>query len=390
MTVKRALLLLAFATPVLADVQAPLGGYARPGVPVLLRSDRPTVVDLDGWTFRVDGTTPVFPPALPCTIRAEDGSELLRLEDPGDRVLTGVIGDIPPGLDDAVPIRPVALASGDWRALDVFDRILVTLPARGAEPWFPCVAQWVSAGGSLAVAEATRLFPEGPGLGAVAERWEDLPVTRIPRTGNVRPDVYELVGKVAETSRPLRTARWVVLGAAVACALQILVALRGRMRAGLLVLGLVAVSALGAGVGFLRTRADYTSVARGRIEVSWFQNGVERRRTYLCYRSAGPGATAPRAPGAAPVLYGANLAPWWGSPGEPLPLGDGVVRILLVEEVRRAPEPPPLPDQEPPAALWAHEQPRRGAVRAGATPLAQPEATAEARLLVGVRAVVQD
>jgi hypothetical protein len=386
----RALLLLVLASSAAADVEAPLGPFARAGVPVLLRSDRPVVVDLDGWTFRVEGATPVFPPALPCIVRV-DGEETLRLSEPKGP-LTGVIGDVPPALgESAVPIQPVALALGCWRALDLFEKVLVTGPVRGDEPWFPCVAQWVLAGGSLAVEGAGRLFPEGTGLGAAAERLEDLPPSRIPAPLNVRPDVYELVPEVARSSPPFRTARWVVLGAALAMALQILVALRGRMRATTLVLGLAAVAILGAGAGLLRTEADYTPVARGRIEVSWFGGGVERIRTYLVYRDAGPRALAPHAPDALPVLYGRNRAPWWRGPGEEAAVGEGVIRIFLVEEVRKAPAPPLLlPAGEPPKDLWARERPLRGGSRAGATPIAPPEAVAEAPLLLALRAVVQD
>jgi hypothetical protein len=375
----------------LAGVEAPLGLYARPGVPVLLRSDTPTVVDIDGWTFRVDGTTPIFPPAVPCVVRDEDGRELLRLEDPGDRPLTGVIGGVPPDLEGAVGIpRPVALAAGCWRALDIFDRVLVTDPVRGDEPWFPCVARWVHAGGSLALADALRLFPEGTGLGAAAERAGDLPGPRIPRPTNVRPDVYALVRPVASGSRPLRAARWIVLGAALASALQILLALRGRLRPATLLAGLGAVALLGAAVGLVRTRADYTPVARGRIEISYFGGGVERRRTYLVFVHAGPRAVAPRAPDALPVLFGTNRAPWWRGPGEEVPVEEGIVRIFLVEEVLRAPEAPPFESPAVPVDLWGRECPVRGNARPTSSPFAAPEATPATPLLLGIRAVVQD
>lgn len=374
----------------LAGVEAPLGPYARPGVPVILRSDTPTVVDLDGWTFRIDGLTPVFPPAVPCVVRGEDGKELLRLEDPGDLPLTGVLGDVPEGLERAVPIRPVALAAGDWRALDLFDVVLATGPVRGDEPWFPTVARWVLAGGSLVIPDARRLFPEGTGLGAAAERAEDLPLPRIPRPTNVRPDLYELVKPVAAASPPLRAARWIVLGAALASALQVLLALRGRLRAGTILAGLGAVALLGSGIGLVRTRADYTPVARGRIEISYFGGGVERRRTYLVYRHAGPSAVAPRAPDALPVLFGSHRAPWWRGLGEEVPVEEGITRIFLVEEVLKAPAPPSLSGTAVPADPWALERPRRGDVRVSASSLEAPEAAATAPLLLGVRAVVQD
>ncbi len=375
---------------VLLGVEAPLGPYARPGVPVLLRSEAPTTVDLDGWLFRIDGTTTVYPPSLPCVVRGEDGHELLRLEDPGDRVLTGVLGDIPPGLEGGVAVRPAALASGSWRALDLFDALLVTGPVRGDEPWFPCVAEWVHAGGSLAVSGSRRLFPEGTGLGAAADRREDLEPPRIPRPGNVRPDVYGLVGRVAASSPPLRAARWIIVGTLFGCALQLLLARLGRLPAWMLLVGLGAMALLAAALGAVRTRSDYTPTARGRIEVSYFGGGVERRRTYQVYLHAGPLASAPRTMDALPVLYGSNRAPWWRGVGEEVPVEDGIVRVFLVEELVRAPAAPSLPDGAVPVDLWGIDRPLRGEARVGATPLKPPEAVWTAPLLMGVRAVVQD
>jgi len=374
----------------LLGIDAPLGPYARPGVPVLLRSDVPATVDLDGWLFRIDGTTPVFPPAVPCVVRGEDGREILRLEDPGDRPLTGVLGDVPPDLEGGVAVRPAALAAGGWRALDLFDALLVTGPVRGDEPWFPCVAEWVHAGGSLAVAGSRRLFPEGAGLGAVADRREDLPLPRIPRPGNVRPDVYGLVGRVAASSPPFRHARWILVGTLIACALQTLLVRLGRLPAWALVLGLGAIVIAAAILAAVRTRADYTPTARGRIEVSYFGNGIERRRSYLVYLHAGPGASAPRTSDALPVLFGGNRTPWWRGVGEEVPVEEDIIRIFLVEDVVRAPEAPSLPAGSVPVDLWAVERPRRGEARVGASPLLPPEAIWKAPLLVRVRAVVQD
>lgn len=381
------LLLLALAG---VEVEAPLGPYARPGVPVILRSDAPTVVDLDGWTFRVDGATPVFAMAVPCVVRGEDGKELRRLEDPGARALTAVIGDVPPDLEGAVQVSPAALAPSHWRALDLFDALLVTIPVRGDEPWFPCVAQWVHAGGSLAVAGSRRLFPSGMGLGAVADRREDLPPPRIPRPLATRPDLYALVGETAASSPPLGTARWIVALAMLACTVQILLVRLGRLPNWTLFVGLGAMVLGAAVLGLVRTRSDYTPTARGEIRISFFGGGVERRRTYLVYGHAGPLASAPRAPDAAPILYGSHRVPWWRGPGEEVPVMDGITRILLVEEVLMAPDPPPLPDGPVPADLWRLERPRRGEARVGASPLRPPEAVFTAPLLLGVEAVVQD
>ena len=152
----------------------------------------------------------------------------------------------------------------------------------------------------------------------------------------MRPDLYGLVKPVAATSPPLRAARWIVLGSALALALQLLLALKGRLRSGAVLSGLLAVALVGAVVGLVRTRADYTPVARGRFEISYYAGGVERRRTYLVYRHAGPGASAPRPPDALPVLFGGNRAPWWRGVGEEVFLEEGITRIFLVEEIVQA------------------------------------------------------
>jgi hypothetical protein len=196
------------------------------------------------------------------------------------------------------------------------------------------------------------------------------------------------VEPVAAASPPLRAARAIVLGAALACAL--LLALRARLRARTLLLGLAAVAVCGAGVGLVRTRADYTPVARGRLAISYFGGGVERRRTYLVYRHAGPGASAPRATDAVPILLGSNRAPWWRGVGEEVPVEEGVIRVFLVEEILKAPVPPPLPLAGAPADLWALERPRRGDVAVTASPILAPEAAPTAPVLLEVRAVVQD
>ena len=128
----------------------------------------------------------------------------------------------------------------------------------------------------------------------------------------MRPDVYALVKPVAAASAAFRAARLVVLGAALASAL-LLLGRDLRLRPLLISLGAVALFAVVAGL--VRTRADYTPVARGRLVLSYFGGGVERRRTYLVYRHAGLGAVAPRAPEGAPILFGSNRAPWWRGAG---------------------------------------------------------------------------
>jgi hypothetical protein len=377
-----ALLLLGAAVVVAAEpLEAPLGPYARPGIPVLLRSETPREVWVGEWRFDIGvGVTWVHPPHVPCVVRDREGGELLSLAAvPEDARLVGVVGDVPRGLGAsvrAVRIRPQGLRAQHWRALDLFDRIVVTAPPTGDSPWVAALTDWVRAGGSL-VAPKNPL-PLGSGLGRVYARLEDAgPVLepRIPRAGNVRPDVYDLVPPPARRSRALRAARWIVVGAGAAFALQILLAALGRMRRRLLLEGLLVVALLGGAVGLVRTRSDYTPVARGRIEVAYIGGGVERRRTYMAFVHAGPHAVAPLAGAHTPILYRAGGDPWWVTPASGAPLEAGVTRVFLVEQVRPAPG-ATIGDggSPPPAAFWDREGPRRGRWRAVAGPEKAPVA----------------
>jgi hypothetical protein len=390
-------LLLLGASVAGAELDVPLGPYARPGTPVLLRSDTAREIAIDGWRFALErGMTWVHPPRVPCVVRDPTGRELLSLAPvPADVRLVGVVGDVPPDLGTnvrAVRIRPHGMRAQHWRALDLFDRVLVTGPIARDAPWLSALTEWVRAGGSLVAPQNP--LPLGTGLGRVHAGVEGAgPVLepRIPRPGNVRPDVYELVPPPAARSPALRAARWIVTGAGAALALQVVLAALGLMRRRLFWAGVGLVALLGGAVGIVRTRADYTPVARGRIEVAYCGGGVERRRTYLVFVHAGPHAAAPVAAAHTPILFRAGGDPWWTAPGHGTTLGAGMTRIFLVEEVLSGSESRLREKGPPPAAFWKQEGPRRGRARATAgleaAPLADPE---EFPVLRRVEVVLQD
>jgi len=390
-------LLLLGASVVAAEVEAPLGPYARPGTPVLLRSDTVREVDIDGWRFVIErGVTWVHPPRVPCVVRDREGRELLSLAAvPEDVRLVGVVGDVPPDLGAgvrAVQIRPQGLRARHWRALDLFDRVLLTGPVARDAAWLPALSDWVRAGGSL-VAPKT-LLPIGSGLGSVHVRLEDAgPVLepRIPRPGNVRPDLYDLVPPPSPRSPALRAARWIVIGACAALGLQVVLAALGLIRRRSFWAGVALVALLGGAVGLVRTRADYTPVAWGRIEVAYLGGGVERQRTYLVFLGVGPHAVAPVAAAHTPILFRAGGDPWWASPARGATLGAGVTRIFLVEEVLPG-SGSGLHGKGPlPAEFWRREGPRRGRARADAGPEAAPVADpGEFPMLKRVEVVLQD
>jgi hypothetical protein len=389
-------LLLLGAAVAAAPPELPLGPYARPGTPVLLRSDSAREVSIDGWRFALrPGVTWVHPPRVPCVVRDAAGKELLALAAvPAGELLVGVVGAVPPDLPrgvHALRIRPEGMRAQHWRALDLFDRILITAPTADA-PWIAALTEWVRAGGSLV--SPSNPLPVGTGLGRVHASREDAgPVLepRVPRPGNVRPDVYDLVPPPVARSPALRAARWIVSGAGAALALQILLAAFGRMRRRLFWTGVALVALLGGAVGLVRTRADYTPVARGRIEVAYLGGGVERRRTYMVFLHAGPGATAPVAAAHTPILFRAGGEPWWAAPGHAATLGPGMTRIFLVEEVLSGSGSALGEKRLPPAAFWAREGPRRGRARAEAGPEAAPLADPEEfPVLLRVEVVLQD
>jgi len=125
----RAALLLVLAATATAEVTAPLGRRARPGVPIVLKSDTATVVDLDGWRYDVDGFALVMPPHVPCVVRDGNGTELFRLSKPDAPYVGRALPEIPPWcrpalrVFDAVEDAPLGSAVGAPRP-DLYDLVL--------------------------------------------------------------------------------------------------------------------------------------------------------------------------------------------------------------------------------------------------------------------------
>jgi len=265
-----------FAT-LLGELSLPLGPVARPGVPVLV--DGSGELSIDGWQFVIEGPTLVHPPRLPFDV---EGVRVREVK--GELVGQGLRLDV---------LRPE-----HWRALDVFDEVVAEdgdLPA-GAR-------------------EALRIWRAA---------------SRVPRIGNVRPEVYDRVERPRGASPALGVARAVVIATAVVFALQMLIARRAFWAL------LAGVALLGAGIGLLRTRAEYRPVVERRIEVRYdLGGGLVRRRMFTAHVAVGPGASVVAPEEATPVFYRAAADAWWTGPGRRCAFDEGVVRLFLTETVER-------------------------------------------------------
>lgn len=314
-----------------AGVEAPLGPYVRPGVPVVVRTTEPMLLDVDGWAYRVEAEGVIHPARVPCTVRDAGGEVVLRLEAvPAGARIVGVIGSAPGLFGRDARVIPIELPDA-WRALDLFDVVVLSGPA----DWTPVLTTWVRGGGTVLLLAGRDPLDGDLGLGAVVRRAQDVAPRRVPRAGNTRPGVYDLVNPPAGAPPALGSARWVVWGACLAFAVEFVLAALGLLRRRLLLGGLALVAVAGGLVGLVRPRADYTPVACGDLVVSWYQGGWERRQTYRAYTRVGAGARAPEAGPDTPILFGANTSSWWGDPGGGARLGEGIIRIYLHEEVRR-------------------------------------------------------
>jgi len=340
-------------------------------VPLLVHSTQETAVEIAGWSFRVKGLAQIHPPHLPAILLAPSGGELARVTaPPADRFLVGLFGDGPPDLAErldaiVVPVEPgIRLRGGDWRALDLFDRIVVTDVERA--PMEELLA-WCRAGGSLVVAGA-RGFAPGPCLGTLVQapdleealrRAGPVARSRIPRPLAVWPAVYGLVRSPDGNPRALATARWIALGCAVAMAFQVLMGALGWIGRRALLRGLVLVAFAGGGLGLLVPSAHYTALAAGRIEVCYFGDGVVRRRILHVRIGVGPGATFSPGELQAPVLYRSGGDPWWRGPGRVCTLPEGVIRIFLEEQVARGRPASTLmlDSSAPPSGRMLHDRP---------------------------------
>jgi hypothetical protein len=325
-----------------AGVEAPLGPYIRPGVPVVVRTSEPMLLDVDGWAYEIDGVGVIHPARVPCTVRDERGETVLRLEPvPEGARMVGAVSAAPGLFGPDARVVPIDLPEA-WRTLDLFDVVVVSDPA----DWTPSLTTWVRGGGTVLLLSGRDPLDGDAGLGAVVRRAEDAAPRRVPRAATTRPEVYDLVDPPVAGSPALRSARWVVWGAGLAFAVQLTLAALGLLRRRLLLAGLGLVAVSGAVIGLVRPRADYTPVARGDLVVSWYRGGWERRQVYRVYTRVGPGARAPEAGPDTPILYGANTSSWWGDPGDGARLGEGIIRIYLREEVR--PGAPELKAVDPP------------------------------------------
>jgi len=379
--VTRLIALLVLAAAASADVETPLGPFARAGVLVALRSSEARVVTLDGWSYRLRAGRLEFlsAPRLPCSVLDDSGRERARLEPvpegallvgavgvPADRLATALTGE-GGGRVIVVALDPLRLVA-DWRPYDLFDLVVVAVPS-DALPGDARVAlsDWVLAGGELAVLgdRFAYLDPQG-GLGRLrTERALDRllaslgPVRphRIPRPGGTRPDLYELVGPPVPSARPLRAARALVGGAAAALALLLTLGAIGRLRRAAIFGGAALVLVSSLLLGLLLPSHAYRPEARGRIEVVYAGERVARWRTYHVVTSLNPAARLPRVEGWLPILFRAASPPWWeGATGEAaLPPGNSC--IFLEERLAPPPQRPERPSDGPLQAASLRERP---------------------------------
>jgi len=303
----------------LLEVTAPLGPYARPGVPVPLIVKNETVLDLEGWKYAATSPlTLVHPPVVPCTVRDANGKELLRLEAvPEKTLLVGVQGQAPPDYAERIPraegwkvivvpgVDPAA-ARRHLYSLAVFDRVVFR--ARSAEEF----------------ANPAELVPLAL------------------RRPNRAPEVYDAIPRSDGPSDALGLARLIGIGAGAVLALQILLAWRGFTSLKVTVLGIGFVALAGALFGVLTVSASYEPIELFRIDVQIRsapppdKDGVSRvdatliRLGYACYVARGPGGVAVPERGWTPLFYRAPGDPWWSGPDRKMEIEEGVMRLFLI------------------------------------------------------------
>jgi len=324
------LLLLALA----AD--APLGPYARPGIPVALRA-APGDYALDGWPVRVGrgGSALAAAPRLPCAFRDAANAELLRFEAPPEgRPLVALVGDAPADFEARLPEAAVVrLARAglplEWRCYDLFDRIYWLCDLD--EGMRGVLGDWVRMGGSLALLGDSAPEP-GAGERFLARDLESLlraagapRASAIPRPRAIRPDLYELLAPAAPSHAASSTARRLATSFAAAAAILLLLAWRRRLSARILPAPLVLACAAAVAAGLLFPARQFRPFARGRIE-EVLPGG--RTRLYDVLVSLGREVPADPPPGAVPILFAAaSAAQPWGAAVPPR-----AARIWLVGE----------------------------------------------------------
>jgi len=318
--IRIALALLVLGAFAQAEVELPLGPYARLGVPVLVRARGD--VEVSGWRFSISGTGLIHPPTLPATIEGEGSARLEPV--PEGTLLVGVLGSYPTALEEQFgrPVRLVSLdPAGDWleypAALAVFDRLLTTPAVRLDERGLRSLAFH---GGQVDLADWDE----------VADI--DWSAPSVPQAGNVWPEIYDLVRAPEGPEQAAWAARWVVLGIVLAMGVQLLLAGLGWIERRNTLIGLALVALLGGVLGLWRPRAEFTPLAGGAIEIV-YRDGIHARvRRFEIAVSTGPGAAVGRDPGATPCFYRSPGQPWWARPGDPVPVPEGQQRLFLTEK----------------------------------------------------------
>ncbi|MEE8107388.1 MAG: hypothetical protein V3T86_17775 [Planctomycetota bacterium] len=337
----RALLVLWLSTVALADagitVEAPLGPYARPGVPLALRSTIDVTVSIDGWTYRLrDGEmTYVRVSRTPCAVVDASGAVLLELDAvPENTRLVLLLGAGPDNLAaglkgaDGEPVKAVHVREGDvpglWNSLDLFDRVYLLQESRRDR----ALEKWGRGGGDVAGG--------GGDPKEVLARAGPVRPLRVARAASARPDLYKDLPPAEVAPDALDQARLVVLGSGIAFGLLILGGALFRVDRRLL-LGMGAlVGIAGAGLGAVLPERVDRPVAAGRIEEVFVLDGHVRRRIYRVAVTLRPGLAPMPGPGEQPVPFLERGGAWWESPGTAGSAEPGMTRIFVTEHVEPA------------------------------------------------------
>ena len=317
--------------------KTPLGSYARTGVPVVFTSDRPVAVDLSGWAWRVEGTTALFAPRLPCTVVFGDDSFALRAV-PEGKLLLGVLGPGQLPVTATTLVEHIELVEGTpWQALDLFDRIVWTGIDRPTAVQYALLLRWVRMGGDLVVPRGIFDVTD-VGLGrlqSVGGQNDALPARAhpIPRLGNVLPEIYDLAPARGVGSPALDQLRLVFFGMALVLLLGLLGGAGGWIGRRVFFSLTLAVVLTAAGLGTWLTRQSFEPVAEAILEVTYFsaeKSEYSRARVFRIFRATGDGATLPSQDGA-PLFYRAAGDPWWTELDGAIAFDEGVSRAFMVD-----------------------------------------------------------
>ena len=328
-----------FASVAAAGIEAPLGPYARPGIPLPIRADEAGDGDVGGWPYRFgEGWTVVHVPALPCRIRS-GGSELVMKEVPEGVRLVGVVGSLPPvtipGLL-AVEIRLDGAEMKYGRCFDVFDRVVVAPDAGLARPAELALVHWFRSGGDLVIigppTGETGGEPGNPRRARTVQEALKLAPQEVvfPRPDNGGREFYDLVRAPQGQEPAAGSARWIVLGASLTMALQILLAARGWIGGRALLSGLMTVALLAGVLSAARPRAEFVPLAVGEFVVVYRGGEFSRAERYRIYVATGPGAEVERDPAAVPCFYRSPGDPWWSAAEGPIQIPRDQQRLVRV------------------------------------------------------------